>query len=46
MKLTARFTDSADHVWHGIERQVRASIKEEQFAGGGPIRVAADIAKE
>jgi NitT/TauT family transport system ATP-binding protein len=45
VKRTARFAELADHVWYGIERQVRASIKEEQFAGGG-ARVAADIAKE
>jgi NitT/TauT family transport system ATP-binding protein len=46
VKRTTRFTELADHVWHGIERQVRASIKEEQFAGGGAARVVADIAKE
>jgi NitT/TauT family transport system ATP-binding protein len=30
MKRDPRFTKIADHVWHGIERQVRAAIKEEQ----------------
>jgi NitT/TauT family transport system ATP-binding protein len=32
MKRSPRFTELADHVWHGIERQVRASIREEQTA--------------
>ena len=34
MKRTAHFTELADHVWQGIERHVRASIREEQHAGG------------
>jgi NitT/TauT family transport system ATP-binding protein len=45
VKRTARFTQLADHVWHGIERQVRSSIREEQFASGGG-RPTADIARE
>ena len=45
MKRTPRFTELADHVWHGIERQVRASIREEQHAGESG-RAAADIARE
>lgn len=32
IKRDPRFTRLADHVWHGIERQVRASIKDEQEA--------------
>jgi NitT/TauT family transport system ATP-binding protein len=32
MKRDPRFTKLADHIWHGIERQVRASIEEEQLA--------------
>ena len=36
VKRTSRFAELADHLWCGIERQVRASIKEEQFARGGP----------
>lgn len=31
IKRSRRFTELADHVWHGIERQVRASIREEQM---------------
>jgi NitT/TauT family transport system ATP-binding protein len=45
VKRTARFTELADHVWQGIERQVRASIREEQIAGSN-VRLKADIAKE
>ncbi|HEX3246968.1 MAG TPA: ABC transporter ATP-binding protein [Chloroflexota bacterium] len=30
VKRDPRFTKVADHVWHSIERQVRAAIKEEQ----------------
>ena len=33
VKRSPHFTELADHVWRGIERQVRASIREEQFAG-------------
>jgi NitT/TauT family transport system ATP-binding protein len=36
VKRSARFVELADHVWHGIERQVRASIREEQLASGRP----------
>ena len=32
MKRDPRFTKLADHIWHGIERQVRASIVQEQLA--------------
>jgi NitT/TauT family transport system ATP-binding protein len=32
VKRDPRFTKLADHIWHGIERQVRASIEEEQLA--------------
>ncbi|HEX9440009.1 MAG TPA: ABC transporter ATP-binding protein [Roseiflexaceae bacterium] len=32
IKRDPRFTRLADHVWHGIERQVRASIRDEQEA--------------
>jgi NitT/TauT family transport system ATP-binding protein len=45
MKRTPRFTELADHVWHGIERQVRASIREEQHAGASS-RISPTIAKE
>ena len=46
VKRTARFTELADHVWSSIERQVRASIRQEQFAGAGPAFAGGDIAKE
>ncbi|HWG05529.1 MAG TPA: ABC transporter ATP-binding protein [Beijerinckiaceae bacterium] len=46
VKRTARFTEFADHVWSSIERQVRASIRQEQFAGAETAPAAADIAKE
>ena len=39
VKRDPRFTRLADHIWHNIERQVRASIQEEQLAtpgGRGP----------
>jgi NitT/TauT family transport system ATP-binding protein len=32
VKRDPRFTKLADHIWHGIERQVRASIEEEQLS--------------
>lgn len=32
VKRDPRFTKLADHIWHGIERQVRASIELEQLA--------------
>jgi len=34
VKRDPRFVRLADHVWHSIERQVRASIAEEQHATG------------
>jgi NitT/TauT family transport system ATP-binding protein len=45
VKRTPRFTELAEHVWRGIERQVRASIRAEQRISG-KSRPAADIAKE
>ncbi len=44
IKRTPHFTEMADHVWHGIERQVRASIRHEQFASGAPKRSGAELA--
>jgi NitT/TauT family transport system ATP-binding protein len=46
VKRSARFGELADHVWHGIERQVRASIKEEQLGSGTARRSGADLARE
>jgi NitT/TauT family transport system ATP-binding protein len=48
VKRTARFIELADHVWSGIERQVRASIRQEQFGSGTPAHTtaAAEIGKE
>jgi NitT/TauT family transport system ATP-binding protein len=45
VKRSASFAALADHVWHGIERQVRASIQEEQL-GPGFARRTGDIARE
>ena len=45
VKRSARFVEFADHVWHGIERQVRASIREEQRASSRR-RNATEIGKE
>jgi NitT/TauT family transport system ATP-binding protein len=45
VKRSARFAELADYVWHGIERQVRASIKEEQLASG-TVRSTGEIGKE
>ena len=45
MKRDPRFTKIADHVWHGIERQVRAAIKEEQETIVGR-RVAEEAGRE
>jgi NitT/TauT family transport system ATP-binding protein len=46
VKRSARFTELADHVWHGIERQVRASIREEQLATGASRHSGVDFGKE
>ena len=46
IKRNARFTELADHVWHGIERQVRASIREEQLATGSARHTGGDFGKE
>jgi NitT/TauT family transport system ATP-binding protein len=46
VKRSARFAELADHVWHGIERQVRASIREEQLASGSARRDMVDFGKE
>jgi NitT/TauT family transport system ATP-binding protein len=46
VKRSASFAELADHVWHGIERQVRASIKEEQLGSGTARRSGADLARE
>jgi NitT/TauT family transport system ATP-binding protein len=44
VKRDPRFTQLADHIWGSIERQVRASIEEEQHASGHPR--PADVASE
>ena len=46
VKRSAHFVELADHVWHGIERQVRASIREERLATGGGRRIGGEIGKE
>jgi NitT/TauT family transport system ATP-binding protein len=47
LKRSAHFAELADHVWHGIERQVRASIEREQLATGGSRRgTLSEIGKE
>jgi NitT/TauT family transport system ATP-binding protein len=46
VKRSAHFVELADHVWHGIERQVRASIREERLASGSRPRIGHDIGKE
>jgi NitT/TauT family transport system ATP-binding protein len=46
VKRSARFMELADHVWHGIERQVRASIREEQLATESGRRAAGDLGRE
>jgi NitT/TauT family transport system ATP-binding protein len=46
VKRSARFVELADHVWHGIERQVRASIRAERLAPGAARRTGAEIGKE
>ncbi len=47
VKRDERFTRLADHVWQNIERQVRASIREEQMATTRGRTVAGeDIARE
>ena len=44
VKRSPRFTEAADHVWHAIEQQVRASIRLEQSAhGSSPV---AEIGRE
>jgi NitT/TauT family transport system ATP-binding protein len=45
VKRSARFVELVDHVWHGIERQVRASIREEQLASSSR-RHGTEIGKE
>ncbi|MEK7215890.1 MAG: ABC transporter ATP-binding protein [Chloroflexota bacterium] len=45
MKRDPRFVKLADHVWHSIEREVRAAIREEQLIGERR-RVAEDLARE
>jgi NitT/TauT family transport system ATP-binding protein len=45
MKRDPRFTRIADHVWNGIERQVRAAIKEEQETIVGR-RIAEEAGRE
>lgn len=42
VKRDPRFTKLADHVWHSIERQVRASIEEEQHATARSRSAVAD----
>jgi NitT/TauT family transport system ATP-binding protein len=46
VKRSAHFVELADHVWHGIERQVRASIREERLVAGSGRRIGGDIGKE
>src|ERR1051326_4083110 len=36
VKRSPRFAELADHVWHAIEREVRASIRQEQIASESP----------
>jgi NitT/TauT family transport system ATP-binding protein len=45
IKRDPRFVKVADHVWHSIERQVRAAIKEEQETIVGH-RVAEEVGRE
>jgi hypothetical protein len=45
VKRSARFVELADHVWHGIERQVRASIRAERLASSRQ-RNGAELGKE
>ena len=45
IKRDPRFVEVADYVWHSIERQVRAAIKEEQQTIVGR-RVAEEVGRE
>jgi NitT/TauT family transport system ATP-binding protein len=46
VKRSPQFVELADHVWHGIERQVRASIHAERLAAGAGRRGAAELGRE
>ena len=46
LKRSPGFGALADHVWHAIERQVRASIEAEQLASGKARPSAPDFARE
>ena len=46
VKRSARFVELVDHVWHGIERQVRASIRAERLAPGTARGASGDIGEE
>jgi NitT/TauT family transport system ATP-binding protein len=46
VKRSPHFVELADHVWHGIERQVRASVRAEQLAAGAARRVGGEIGRE
>jgi NitT/TauT family transport system ATP-binding protein len=46
IKRDPRFVKVADHVWHSIERQVRAAIKEEQETIVGGRRSMEEVGRE